>query len=102
MDNLGIFLLCIGFVAAPFVVWGAVELVRRFLLKSATESAVLKKKDVVKQEKFSGKFIKRYVLEFETDEKKLRFYVSDEQYSVARVGKRGVLKHKGSRFISFD
>jgi len=92
----------LGFVIAPFAVWGAVALFRNYASKAKAQPAVLRKKEIVEHEKFGGSTVKKHVLCFDVDGKKRRFYVSPEQYAVARAGKRGTLTHRGSRFISFE
>ena len=102
MDNMDMFLLCLVFIAAPFLVLGAGFLISRYLVKPTVEPATLKKKEAVDHENFSGGKKKKYVLHFDGDEKKYKFYVTQEQYAVARAGVRGTLTHKGNRFISFE
>lgn len=97
-----IFLLCLGFVALPFVGWGLTELLRAYVLPARSVPARLKGKDALTQETITGRKIKKYRLTFEIDgEKKGTWMVTQEQYILARTGVKGTLVIRGRRFISF-
>ena len=96
------FWLCLGFVALPFVLWGVVALLKAYVLPPKEVPARLKKKETVEEETLSGKKIKKYRLIFEVDEKKRSYFVSSEQYILARVSTDGTLKTRGHRFLSFE
>lgn len=44
----------------------------------------------------------RYVIVFQTKEKKLSFYVSEFSYNGYRLKEKGTLKYKGNRIIDFS
>lgn len=96
------FWLCLAFVALPFVAWGVVALVRAYVLPPKSVPARLKKKEIVGQETAAGGQVKKYRLTFEIDEKKRRYFVSAEDYRLARPSTDGILTTRGHRFLSFE
>lgn len=96
-----IFLLCLGFVVAPFVAWGIVELIISYVAPAKKAEATLKKKDTVTIEKANGEKKKKFVLVFDVDGVKKTFSVTQEQFAFSRVNVKGVLVYRGRRFVEF-
>lgn len=96
-----IFLLCLAFIAFPFVTWGIVELINNYIAPVKKTEATLKKKDTESIEKFNGEKIKKFVLVFDIDGVKKTFTVTQEQFAVSRVNVKGTLSYRGRRFVEF-
>ena len=100
MDNTGIFIICLVVVVLPFVWIGVAELLKAYVFPAKQTEAVLRKREVKTAGSGSDKK-KKYVLVFDADGRKMKFYVTREQFSVSRENTRGILTAKGKRFISF-
>lgn len=96
-----IFLLCLGFVVAPFIAWGVIELILNYLAPVKEAEATLKKKDTVTIEKANGEKKKKLVLVFDVDGVKKRYTVTQEQFALSRVNVKGTLRFRGRRFVEF-
>lgn len=82
-------------------------IIRKFILNRYAPVKTVKakvadkyKKDVAS--KYYGTFRQeRYIVVFDTKDKKLSFYVSEFSYNNYKVNQKGTLKYKGMKIISF-
>jgi len=92
-------------IALFFLCW--LLIIKKFVLSRCTTIQTVKAKIVDKYKpemvsKYPGIFKQeRYIVVFETKDKKLSFTVSDFSYGNYKVGEKGTLKYKGSKLISF-
>lgn len=92
----GLFLLC-WFLIIKKIITG------KFAPVKTAKAEIVDKYKADMVSKMQGTFERqRYVVVFNTKDKKLSFDVSEFSYGNYRIGEKGTLKYKGNKIINFE
>ena len=100
--NVGLYVF-LGVFGIPFIVCVVRILLDRCAPVKTVKAVVVHKQTVETFSKYSGNGIhKRYSVTFQTEKKRLSFYVSSFSYCGYKENEAGTLKYKGRKIIDFS